>query len=77
MNSTIQQLNKIAERFSSNENQDELAHDLEALLVALHESELMAENKPEGLSSLVKERADFFFDISKPREEYFIPTGYK
>jgi replicative DNA helicase len=77
MNSTIQQLNKIAERFSSNENQDELAHDLEALLVALHESELMSANKPEGLSSLVKERSDFFFDISKPREEYFIPSGYK
>jgi hypothetical protein len=52
MNSTIQQLNNIAERFSSNENKDELAHDLEALLVALHESELMAEHKPEGLSSL-------------------------
>ena len=77
MNPNLNQLNKIAERYSSNENKDELAHDLEALLVALHESELMGQNKPEGLSSLVMERIDFFFDISKPREEHFIPSGYK
>jgi replicative DNA helicase len=77
MNLILNQLNKITERYNSYENEDELKQDIESLLFSLNESELMKTNKPVALSSVADELNTFFFDITKAREEFFIPSGYK
>ncbi|MBK6834261.1 MAG: DnaB-like helicase C-terminal domain-containing protein [Bacteroidetes bacterium] len=77
MNLIVNQLNKITERYNSYENEDELKQDIESLLFSLNESELMKINKPVTLSSVADELNTFYFDTTKAREEFFIPSGYK
>ncbi len=76
MSKINQQIQRIAERYKTNENNTELKEDMQSLLSLLNEDDILANEKPKTIGTLVSARLEQLKDTDI-LEQQIIRTGFE